>query len=77
MSVNKPFKSGMRMAAGLHFAEEVRSQRAAGVAAADLHLDLKMSTIKPLLAGWIRAGLQAVSVEAALGGWRKATLLQA
>ncbi len=77
ISVNKPFKNGMRNAAMGFFADQVAVQLEAGAAAGKVKLDTSMASIKPHLPGWIAEGINNVSTEAISRGWQVAGTDQA
>jgi len=53
VSVNKPFKSAMRLACHSYFADVVRAHVASGADVDKLHLDTRMSVMKPKLPEWV------------------------
>jgi hypothetical protein len=53
VAVNKPLKSHIKNSFMLHCTEEVRKQLANGVKPANVKLDIRTSTIKPLAGTWI------------------------
>jgi hypothetical protein len=71
--VNRAVKHVIRHETTLHFSHETQQQVANGVRYQDIRLDTKLSTLKPRLPHWVKAGWERVRNDPALliKGWDK------
>lgn len=77
LSVNEPFKFGMKDSFATWYAESVKTALDAGESFESVKIDLKASTVKPRHANWLISAVQKLSSMNCLeDGFRKAGILE-